>query len=125
MTAPVNLNELEALARERLPAMVYHYYAGGANDELTIDDNRRAWDAIRLRPRVLVDVSNTDCSTTVLGRRVSMPVLTAPCGFNGLAHAEGERAVARAAAGAGVIQVVSTVATTSLEDVAAAAPSGS
>lgn len=69
---------------------------------------------------MLVDVSNVDPSTTILGRHVAMPLLTAPCGFNGLAHPEGERAVARAAAGAGVIQVVSTVATTSLEDVAAA-----
>jgi len=121
MTAPVNLNDIEALARDRLPQMVYDYYAGGANDELTVDENRRAWEAVRLRPRVLVDVSRVDCATTVLGRPVSMPLLTAPCGFNGLAHPEGERAVARAAAAAGVIQVVSTVATTSLEDVAAAA----
>jgi 4-hydroxymandelate oxidase len=122
MPPPVNLHELEALARERLPAMVYDYYAGGAQDEVTIDENRRAWEAIRLRPRVLVDVGHVDCTTTVLGRQIALPVLTAPCGFNGLAHAEGECAVARAAAGAGTIQVVSTVATTSLEDVAAAAP---
>ncbi len=122
MATPVNLQELEALARERLPQMVYDYFAGGANDELTIGDNRRAWETIRLRPRVLVDVSTVDPSTTVLGRRVAMPLLAAPCGFNGLAHPEGERAVARATASAGVIQVVSTVATVSLEDVAAAAP---
>lgn len=125
MAAPINLNELEALARERLPQMVYDYYAGGANDEITIDDSRRAWEATRLRPRVLVDVSNVDCSTKVLGRAISMPLLTAPCGFNGLAHPEGERAVARATAGAGTVQVVSTVSTTALEDVAAAAPNGS
>jgi 4-hydroxymandelate oxidase len=125
MLPPVNLSELELLARERLPQMVYDYYAGGANDEITVDDNRRAWESVRLRPRVLVDVGNVDCSTEVLGRRVSMPVFTAPCGFNGLAHPEGERAVARAATGAGVVQVVSTVATTSLEDVATAAPGGS
>lgn len=122
MAAPVNLTELEALARERLPQMVYDYYAGGANDEITLDENRRAWEAVRLRPRVLVDVSHVDCSTTVLGRTTALPVMTAPCGFNGLAHADGERAVARATAAAGVVQVVSTVSTTSLEDVAAAAP---
>ncbi|MGH7671197.1 MAG: alpha-hydroxy acid oxidase, partial [Gemmatimonadaceae bacterium] len=125
MAAPVNLSELELLARERLPQMVYDYYAGGANDEITIDDNRRAWEAIRLRPRVLVDVTNVDCSTLVLGRTLAMPVLTAPCGFNGLAHPDGECAVARATAAAGTVQVVSTVATTSLEEVAAAAPGGS
>lgn len=121
MATPVNLNDLEALARDRLPQMAYDYFAGGANDELTMDENRRAWEAVRLRPRVLVDVSHVDCTTTVLGRPVSMPLLLAPCGFNGLAHPDGERAVARAAAAAGVIQVVSTAATTSLEDVAAAA----
>lgn len=124
MPAPVNLNDLELLARERLPQMVYDYYAGGANDEITLDDNRRAWEAVRFRPRVLVDMSSVDCSTTVLGRRHEMPLFTAPCGFNGLAHEEGERAVARATAAAGVVQVVSTVASTSLEDVAAAAPGG-
>jgi len=122
MSVPVNLSDLEALARERLPQMVYDYYAGGANDEVTVDENRRAWEAVRLRPRVLVDVSHVDCSTTVLGRRTAVPVLTAPCGFNALAHPDGERAVARATAAADVIQVVSTVSTTSLEDVAAAAP---
>ncbi len=122
MTVPVNLNDLEALARERLPQMVYDYFAGGANDEIGIAENRRAWEAVRLRPRVLADVSHVDPSTTVLGRRTEMPVLTAPCGFNGLAHPDGERAVARAAAAAGVIQVVSTAATTTLEDVATAAP---
>ena len=125
MASPVNLKEIEALARERLPQMVYDYYAGGANDEITVDDSRRAWEAIRLRPRVLVDVSKVECSTRVLGRALAMPVMTAPCGFNGLAHPEGERAVARAAAAAGTVQVVSTVSTTSLEDVAAAAPDGS
>jgi 4-hydroxymandelate oxidase len=121
MTNPVNLNDLEALARERLPQMVYDYYAGGANDEISLAENRLAWEAVRLRPRVLVDVSHVDPSTTVLGRRVSMPVLAAPCAFNALAHPEGECAVARATAAAEVIQVVSTVSTTSLEDVAAAA----
>lgn len=124
MAQPVNLAELEALARERLPQMVYDYYAGGANDEITLNANRSAWEAVRLRPRVLVDVSHVDTSTTVLGRKLTMPLLTAPCGFNGLAHAGGEAAVARAAAAAGVVQVVSTVSTTSLEDVAAAAPGG-
>lgn len=125
MAAPINLNELEALARERLPQMVYDYYAGGANDEITIDANLRAWEAIRLRPRVLVDVANVDCSTTLLRRTIAMPVITAPCGFNGLAYSNGECVVARATTDAGTVQVLSTVSTVSLEDVAAAAPGGS
>ena len=121
MRPPVNLLEYETLARERLRPMVYDYYAGGADDEVTVAENTHAWDRLRLRPRVLVDVSHVDCSTSVLGCRISMPVLTAPCGFNALAHADGESAVARATTGAGIIQVVSTAATTSLEEVAAAA----
>ena len=119
MTQPINLAEYEARARELLPRMVYDYYAGGADDELTVAENVVAWDRLRVRPRVLVDVSQVDCRTTVLGQPIAMPVLTAPCAFNALAHPDGERAVARAATAAGIIQVVSTAATTSLEDVAA------
>lgn len=120
----LNLEEYAEAAAERLPRMVFDYYAGGAEDELTVAQNRRAWQALRLRPRVLVDVTQRDLTTTVLGQPVSMPILTAPCAFNALAHPEGERAVARAVTAAGTIQVVSTAATYSLEEVAAAAPQG-
>jgi 4-hydroxymandelate oxidase len=120
----LNLDEYESAAQNRLPQMVFDYFAGGADDEITLADNRRAWQSWRLRPRVLVDVSRRDLSTTVLGTRVSLPVLTAPCAFNALAHPEGECAVARAVAAAGTIQVVSTAATFSLEEVAEAAPQG-
>ena len=121
MSDPVNLNEYEALARERLPPMVFDYYAGGANDESTLAANTRSWQRLRLRPRALVDVSRVDAATTLLGRRVTMPVLTAPCSFNALAHPEGECAVARATAAAGIIQIVSMTATKSIEEIAAAA----
>jgi 4-hydroxymandelate oxidase len=121
---PINLDEYEELARGRLPQTVYDYYAGGSGDELTVRENRHAWQRVRLRPRVLVDVGTRDLATTVLGQPIAFPVLTAPCAFNALAHAEGERAVARAAAEAGIIQIVSTAGTYSLEDVAAAAPEG-
>lgn len=120
MSVPINLHEYEALAREQLPVMAYNFFAGGANDELTVAENVQAWQQIRLRPRVLADVSQLDLRTTVLGEPVAMPVLLAPCGFNSLAHPEGECAVARAAAAAGIIQVVSTAANKRLEDVAAA-----
>ena len=122
--APINLDDYEQLARERLPKMVFDYYFGGAGDELTIRENRLGWKRLRLRPRVLVDVATRDLSTTVLGQSLSFPLLTAPCAFNALAHPEGECAVARAAAAAGIIQVVSTAGTYSLEEVAAAAPAG-
>ena len=121
---PLNLHEYEELARGSLPQMVFDYYFGGAEDELTVRDNRLGWQQLRLRPRVLVDVATRDLSTTVLGDRIAMPVLTAPCAFNALANADGELAVARAATTAGILQVVSTAGTYSLEEVAAAAPKG-
>ncbi|HEV7668439.1 MAG TPA: alpha-hydroxy acid oxidase [Thermoanaerobaculia bacterium] len=122
MDERINLHDYEEAAREVLPGMVYDYYAGGAGDEISVRENVAAWGRVRLRPRVLVDVSRCDLSNTVLGVRVEMPVLTAPCAMNGLAHPEGELAVARAASGAGVIQVLSTLSTYSLEEVDAAAP---
>lgn len=121
MTEPLNLSEYEALARERLERSAWSYYAGGADDEVTLRENPLAWQRLRLRPRVLVDVSGVDTACRVLGHTLSMPVLTAPCALNRLAHPDGERAVARATAGAGVIQVLSTVSSESLEDVAGAA----
>jgi 4-hydroxymandelate oxidase len=121
---PLNLDEYERAALAKLPAMVAEYYVGGAGDEVTLAENRLSWRRWRLRPRVLVDVSRRDLTTTVLGQTISMPILTAPCGFNALAHAEGECAVARAVTAAGTIHVVSTAATFSLEEVAAAAPDG-
>lgn len=75
---PINLNEYEALARERLPPMVYDYFAGGANDEVTLTENLRAWQRLRLQPRLLVDVSQIDPAITLFGQRLTMPVLTAP-----------------------------------------------
>ncbi|HEX3727618.1 MAG TPA: alpha-hydroxy acid oxidase, partial [Pirellulales bacterium] len=121
---PINLDDYERLAQQRLPQMVFEYFFGGSGDELTIRENRLGWQALRLRPRVLVDVATRDLSTNVLGQRLAFPVLTAPCAFNALAHPDGECAVARAAAAAGIVQVVSTAGTFSLEEIAAAAPQG-
>lgn len=122
MTDRINLQDFEVAAREVLPGMVYDYYAGGAGDEISVRENVAAWGRVRLRPRVLVDVSRCDLSTAVLGVKVEMPVLTAPCAMNALAHPDGELAVARAAAGAGIVQVVSTLSSFSLEEIDAAAP---
>lgn len=118
---PRTVADYEAIARERLPAMAYDYYAGGAGDELTVRDNDTAWTRIRLRPRFLADVSRCDPGTTLLGRPVPLPLLLAPCAFHRLAHPEGELAVARAAAAAGIVNVLSTLSSTRLEDVAGAA----
>jgi len=118
---PINLFDYEAQAHERLPQMVYDYYASGAHDERTLHDNRAAYDRIRLRYRVLRDISTRDLTTTVLGEQVSMPVLVAPTAFHKLAHADGEEGTARATGAAGSIMILSTLANTSIEAVTAAA----
>ncbi len=118
---PVNLYDYEALARERLDAVAYDYFAGGANDEVTLRANRAAFEGLRLLPRVLVDASHRDLTTTILGTPVALPVLIAPTALHRLAHAEGELATARAAREAGIIMILSTLSTTPLEEVAAAA----
>ena len=115
-----NLDDLEREARDRLDASVYDYFAGGAEDERTLERNRAAWAELVLDPRQLVDVGAVDTSVDLLGSQMAIPVLTAPCAFNVLAHPDGERGVARAAARAGVAQVLSMQASTTLEDVAAA-----
>jgi isopentenyl diphosphate isomerase/L-lactate dehydrogenase-like FMN-dependent dehydrogenase len=119
---PINLDDYEALAATRMPAGPLAYYAGAAGDERTLRDNVEAFRRHRLLPRVLVDVSGVDASTTVLGTPVSMPVLIAPTALQKLAHPGGEQAMARAAARAGTVMCVSTIATTRPADVAAAAP---
>ena len=116
------LSELEAHAAESLPLAVYDYIAGGADDELTLADNVAAWSRYRIRPHVLRDVSAVDLSTTLLGTEVSSPVHVAPIAYHRLLHEEGELATARGAAAAGSVFTLSTMATTSIEDVAAAAP---
>lgn len=124
MSEPLNIDDFARQAAARLPQMVFDYYEGGSDDEVTVRENRQAWQRIALRPRVLVDVSQRDLRTTVLGTPVEFPILTSPCGFNALAHPDGELAVARAVTSAGTIQIVSTAATYSLEEVAAAVPEG-
>ena len=120
----MNLREWEMLAKELLPQATYDYYAGGAGDEITVRENEQAWAGLRLRPRVFVDVSTCETATTILGQSVAFPLLTAPCAYNQLAHPDGELAVARATAAAGVIQTLSTMASYSIEEVAAASVGG-
>ncbi len=86
---PINLFEFEELAKERLPKEEYDYIAGGATDEISVDRNRRAYASWAFRPRVLRDVSKLDLSTTVLGTKVNLPVLIAPCGGHKRAHPGG------------------------------------
>jgi 4-hydroxymandelate oxidase len=121
MSSPpyLNLAEIEAAARESLTALAYEYYVGGANDEVTVRENRAAFERLALRYRVLVDVSKRSTSTTVLGTPVALPVLVAPTAFQRLACDDGEIATARAAAASGTIMILSTASTCSIEDVGA------
>lgn len=120
----VTLREFEAVAARTVEAAAFDYIAGGAWDELSLAENEAAWLRYRLRPRVLVDVSRIDPSTTLLGAPVAFPVAIAPMAFHGLAHAEGETATTRAAVSAGIPFTLSTMSSRSIEDVAAAAPDG-
>jgi isopentenyl diphosphate isomerase/L-lactate dehydrogenase-like FMN-dependent dehydrogenase len=117
-----NLLQLESLARELLEPSYFDYIAGGADDELTIRRNREDFERIVLRPRMLVDVSEVSTSTTVLGTPISLPVMLAPTAGHKMCCPDGEMATARAASAMGTVMVLSTLSTTSLEDVASAAP---
>ncbi len=120
----LNVGDFERAAKERLDPASFWYFAGGANDEWTLRENIAAFGRWVLRPRMLVDVSTRTTATTVLGTEVSFPVLVAPMAFQGLAHPDGERAMARGAAAAGTVLCLSTLSTVSLEEVAEAAPEG-
>lgn len=115
---PINLFEYQTLASQQLSPMARDYYASGSWDEITLRDNRAAFERYKLRPRMLVDVSQRDLSTTILGQSLPLPILIAPMAFQCLAHPEGEIATAKAAAKLGSVMVLSTLATTSMEDVA-------
>jgi len=117
----LNLADLESLARARLPQMAWDYYASGADDERCLARNQAAFAEIALHYRVLVDVAHRTLETTVLGQRASLPVLVAPTAFHKLAHEDGELASVRAAGDAGTIFILSTLSTTRVEDVVAAA----
>jgi isopentenyl diphosphate isomerase/L-lactate dehydrogenase-like FMN-dependent dehydrogenase len=117
----VNVFDYEELARRKLPKPVFDYIAGGAEDEVTLRGNREAFERLQLRPRALVDASPVDLSTTMLGQRLDLPVLLAPVALQRFAHPDGELASARAAAAAGTIMTLSTMASATIEDVAAVA----
>uniref|UniRef100_A0A2N9I7R7 (S)-2-hydroxy-acid oxidase n=1 Tax=Fagus sylvatica TaxID=28930 RepID=A0A2N9I7R7_FAGSY len=102
---PVNVNEFQELARQALPKMYYDYYNGGAEDQYTLKENVEAFRRITFRPRILVDVSRIDMSTTVLGYKISAPIMIAPTAMHKLAHPEGETATAKAAAASNTIMV--------------------
>ena len=113
----VSVFDYEAAARKKLPKTAYDYYRSGANDELTLHENHAAYERIRLKPKVLIDTSKRDLTTTVLGQTLSMPIMVAPTAFHCMAHPEGEVATARAAGKAGALMMLSTLSTSSIEEV--------
>jgi 4-hydroxymandelate oxidase len=118
---PVCLEDFEGAALKRLSTIAHAYISGAAGDELTASRNRAAFSAIRLKPRVLVDVSAVDTRLKLLSDKLDFPILLAPVAYHKLAHPQGELATVRGAALARAAMVVSTYATIALEEVAKAA----
>ncbi|KAK8678100.1 hypothetical protein V6N13_143611 [Hibiscus sabdariffa] len=114
----VNVNLSPSLSRSR----DYSGIAKGAEDQWTLKENRNAFSRILFRPRILVDVSKIDMTTTVLGFKISMPIMIAPTAMQKMAHPDGEYATARAASAAGTIMILSSWATSSVEEVSSTGP---
>lgn len=118
----VTISDIQRLGDAKLERTARGYYDSGADQEQTLRENVDAFSRLRFRPRVLVDVSNTWTATTVLGKEISMPIGIAPSAMQKLAHPIGEAGTAKAAEAAGTVMILSTLSTTSLEDVRRAAP---
>ncbi|MCC6618521.1 MAG: alpha-hydroxy-acid oxidizing protein [Chloroflexi bacterium] len=127
MTDPgqlTNVADYESLARTRMDPAAWDYQAGGSGDERSLADNLAAWARIRLRPRVLVDVTSRTTATAAFGTDLPHPIVVAPTAAHRLSHSEAELATARGAAAAGALYTVSTIASVPIEEVAGAAPDG-
>lgn len=118
--ALLNVRDYALAAAERLDAATYDYYAGGAQDQLTLNDNAAAYNRLRLCYRVLAGVTEADLSTSILGHALAAPIAIAPTAFHRLAHPDGEAGSARAASGAGALFVLSSLSNTAMEEVFAA-----
>jgi L-lactate dehydrogenase (cytochrome) len=114
-----NIHDLRRLAQKKLPAPMFHYIDGGADDEWTLRRNTDAFDDYQLQPSYLRNIQHIDLTTNVLGTTLDLPFFLAPTGMSRLFHHEKELGVARAAAKFGALYSLSTVGTTSLEDIAA------
>ena len=116
----LNIFDLERLAKERLPVLAYDYYRSGAWDETTLKANRESYEKLKIHYKILVDVEKRDLSTTIFGQHVDFPILVAPTAFHKLAHPDGELATGRAALKAKTIMTLSSLSTTTIEEVAEA-----
>ena len=124
LAAALTIEDLRRIARRRTQRAAFDYNEGAADQEVSLARARQAFGDVEFRPRILRDVSTVDTSRVVLGQRVALPFGIAPTGFTRMMQTEGEIAGAQAAAAAGIPFALSTMGTTSIEDVAAAAPGG-
>jgi L-lactate dehydrogenase (cytochrome) len=122
LASALTIGDLRTVARRRAPRAVFDYTDGAAESELSLRRAREAFAGVEFHPNVLRDVATVDLGVDVLGRRCELPFLFAPTGFTRMMHHQGERAVVRVADRAGIPYALSTMGTTSIEDVAAAAP---
>lgn len=120
----LTIEDLRSIARRRTPRAAFDYTDGAADEELSLTRARQAFRNIQFHPAVLQDVSTVDVSVDVFGQRSALPFGIAPTGFTRMMHTAGERAGASAAQTAGIPYTLSTMATTSIEDVSRAAPTG-
>src|SRR5579872_2733660 len=116
----VNIEDLRRIARRRLPRAVFDYLDGGAEGEITLAENCRAFRDVTFRPRGAVAVHDCSLKTTVLGHEISLPMMLAPVGYSRMMHPEGEVAASRAAGKTGTGYILSTISAHRLEDVKAA-----
>lgn len=119
-----SIGDLRAIARRRTPRSVFDYVDGAAEAEVSLRRAREAFARVEFRPRVLRDVTVVDAGRDVVGTPSTLPLVLAPTGFTRMMHHDGERAVGRAAARAGIPYTLSTMGTVSIEDLSAAAPEG-
>jgi len=116
----VNIEDLRRLAERRLPRAVFDYLDGGAESEVSLRENNRAFEAVTFRPRHAVAVPRCDLRTNILGADLSFPAILAPIGYSRLIHPDGECAASRGAGAAGTAYILSTISGHKLEDVRAA-----
>ena len=119
-TDAINIDDLRNLARKRLPKTIFEFIDGGSQDEITLRANRADFERYAYRTRTLTDITTRDISTSILGKKSSAPLVLAPTGLAGLLSRRGELSASRAAARAGVPYCLSTMATTTIEDIAKA-----
>jgi 4-hydroxymandelate oxidase len=120
---PISVADYSRAARSNLPRNVLDYFEGGALDEITLRENTAGWERLKLYYRVLAGVGRRELETSVLGQRISMPIVVAPTAFHKLACEEGEIATAKAAKAAGTLFILSSLSNTAMEKVFAEAGS--